>query len=221
MIVVVGIPGWRTTDPPAPAGRACEVAIAAAAHGAAVELVGRVGDDPAGDALLIGLAKLGVGHVAVLRDPARRTPVLTPAPPDDAEPSVATDDVPPGPGALLADAPRLEPEDVALGLQYLTAFSVLVVADDAPAAILPVALEAAAFAGAHVVLLLAPGAAAPDGLPGDSTALGAPDSDPDCAFANVVGAYAAGLDRGGAPADAFAAALAGGWAHPVPEGTTN
>ena len=46
--------------------------MAAAAPRAAVEIVGRVGDDPDGDALMIALARAGVGHVAVLRDPARR-----------------------------------------------------------------------------------------------------------------------------------------------------
>ena len=72
MIVVVGTPAWRPTEPAAPAGLACGIALAAAAHGAAVELVGRTGDDPAGDALLIALAHAGVGHVARLRDPAEK-----------------------------------------------------------------------------------------------------------------------------------------------------
>jgi sugar/nucleoside kinase (ribokinase family) len=221
MIVVVGIPAWRAADPPAPAGRACDVAVSAAARGVAVELVGRAGDDPAGDALMLGLTSAGVGHVAVLRDPARGTPVIAPAVPDDAEPSVAADAVPTEPLPALADAPQLEPADVALGLQYLTEFSVIVVTDDTPPGVLPVALEAAAFTGAHLVLLLAPGAVAPDGLPETSTVLGAPDADPDGAFADVVGAYVAALDRGAAPADAFAAALGAGWEHPVPDRTTN
>ena len=45
--------------------------------------MGRAGDDPAGDALMLALASAGIGHVAVLRDVAA-TPVLPPlAVPDD------------------------------------------------------------------------------------------------------------------------------------------
>ncbi len=80
MIVIVGNPAWRAADPAVPAGRACEVAVAAAARGRRVELLGRAGDDAAGDALLLALAQAGVGHVAVLRDPARPTPIVEPAP---------------------------------------------------------------------------------------------------------------------------------------------
>ncbi len=83
MIVVVGGLAWRDGVPPGPGGRACEVALAAAGAGAAVEVVGRAGDDPAGDALMLALASAGIGHVAVLRDVAA-TPVLSPlAVPDD------------------------------------------------------------------------------------------------------------------------------------------
>ena len=59
MIVVVGPPAWRNGEPGTPAGRTCEVALAAAEAGARAEVVGRIGDDPAGDALLIALAQGG------------------------------------------------------------------------------------------------------------------------------------------------------------------
>ena len=52
-----------------------------------------------------------------------------------------------------AGGPRLEPADVALGLQYLTGFAVLVVADDVPADALPACVDGAQFAGAHLVIL--------------------------------------------------------------------
>ena len=65
------------------------------------------------------------------------------------------------------------------------------------------------------MLLLAPDALAPDSLPETATVLAAPVSDPDGAFAAVVGAYAAALDGGASPADAFAGAIAGGWETPV------
>ena len=190
MIVIVGNPGWRVRDPVGPVGRTCEIALAAAGRGSGVEIVGRVGDDRAGDALMVALAKAGVGHVAVLRDPSHPTGVGT-------------------------DPPLLEPADVSLGLQYLTTFRVLVVADDVPAAVVPVAVEAAGFAGAHLVLLVPAGPAGgtrETTAGGDATVLAAPKGDDDGAFARLVGAYAAGIDGGADPAGAFSAAVAAvGW----------
>jgi hypothetical protein len=53
-------------------------------------------------------------------------------------------------------------------------------------------------------------------VPEDATVLESPDVDPDGAFGAVVGAYAAALDRGAAPAEAFASASAGsGWSAVV------
>ncbi|MHB8892687.1 MAG: PfkB family carbohydrate kinase [Candidatus Limnocylindrales bacterium] len=208
MIVVVGIPAWRAVDPSGPAGRACGVAIEAARRGARVELVGRTGDDPHGDALLLALTRAGVGHAAVLRDPVRPTPVLDPPPVDDAE-SVTG---PTGGVAARADGPRLEPADVALGLSYLGGFVVLVVTDEVPATVLPAAAEAAAFAGAQLVVVVpsghVPTDGLPDGLPDAATVLAAPDEVDDGAFDALVGAYAAALAAGTSPADAFAVATA-------------
>ena len=236
MIVVVGVPAWRAADPAAPAGRACEVAIAAAQRGARVELVGRTGDDPAGDQLLLALTQAGVGHVAMLRDPARATPIIEAEAEGDVESAVEGDvelDVEPGAGlpdgpGRAADAetgaatatgmpapdrtPVLEPADVSLGLGYLTAFGVLVVTDDVPEAVIPASIEAAAFTGAHLVLLVPAGGIAPGSLPGASTVLAAPIGNDGAAFAALVAAYAASLDVGVAPADAFAAATGdSGW----------
>ena len=218
MIVVVGTPAWRPAEPARPAGLACGIAVAAAAQGAAVELVGRTGDDPAGDALVIALAHAGVGHVALLRDPTRPTPLVQPAPDAD-EPDLLADETDDSDAASVAGptvaGPRLEALDVDLGLRYLTAFSVIVVADDALEAALAVATEAAAFAGAHLVVLVPEGIDPPPDLPSGATVLAAPRSDPDGAFAASVGAYAAGLDAGRPPDDAFRAALAAGW-EPAP-----
>ncbi len=206
MIVIVGSLAWRQGDQPAPAGRACEVALAAAALGARVEIVGRAGDDPTGDAVMLGLARAGIGHVAVLRDPSRPTPVI--------EAPIATDDEPPGDRVVPAPAspgPTLDAGDVSLGLQYLTAFAVLVVTDDVPAAAVPVAVEAAGFTGAHLVLLT-PADGEPPEVPGQATILAAPAEVDDGAFARLVGTYAAGLDRGTEPGRAFADAVnAAGW----------
>ena len=206
MIVIVGSLAWRRGDQPAPAGRACEVALAAAALGARVEIVGRAGDDPTGDAVMLGLARAGIGHVAVLRDPSRPTPVIeTPAAADDEPDDDRTDPAPAGPG------PALDAGDISLGLQYLTAFAVLVVSDDVPSAAVPVAVEAAGFTGAHLVLLTTADADPPD-APGEATILAAPAEADDGAFARLVGTYAAGLDRGTEPGRAFAeAVVAAGW----------
>jgi hypothetical protein len=46
----------------------------------------------------------------------------------------------------------------------------------------------------------------------EATLIEAPEDDPDGAFAGLVGRYAAALDRGVAPAEAFrAVTAAGGW----------
>jgi hypothetical protein len=149
-----------------------------------------------------------VGHAAVLRDPARPTALVRPpVSPDDEDPfaDVSADAAP-----ARTDGPRLQPADVSLGLRYLTAFNVLVVADDAPVDVIDAAAEAAVFAGARLLVLLAPGSVAPP-LPDDALVLGAPGPD-EGAFGTLVGGVAAGLDRGLSPADALRAATgAAGW----------
>lgn len=203
----------------APAGRACSIALAAANRGARVELVGRVGEDAAGEALLLALARAGVGHAAVLRDPVHPTPVVAPAPPDDAD-QEGDEDVSPlgeaGPAVPPPpDGPRLEGADVDLAIRYLEPSGVMVVADDVPADALAAAVEAGRYAGTRLVVLLAgsgPGAGTvPSGLPEDATVLVAPDADDEDAFARLVGAYAAALDGGADASAAFEAAAAEGW----------
>jgi hypothetical protein len=219
MIVVVGHPVLRSGNPPTAAGRAAEIALEAAGRGSRVELIGACGDDPDGDVLLIALATAGIGHAATLRDPARRTPVLgfglgpddDDAADDDPDPSPFVDEPTP-PAANDVARPSLDGADVALGLAYLTSFEVLVVTDDVSPDALPAAIEAAAWSGAHLVLVFAEGASMPAGLPPNSTALAAPGEADDGAFGRLVGAYAAVLDTGASPADAFTAATgAAGW----------
>ncbi len=216
MIVVVGSPAWRSAEPAGPAGLTCAVALAAAGGGSTVEVVGRIGDDPTGDALLIGLAQAGVGHVAVLRDPAQPTSIHLSLP--DPEPSELVGEEP-GQGrssATVRPGPPLQPADVALGLSYLTSFRVLVVSNDAPPEVLPACVDGAAFAGAHLLVLVTGQGATPDGLPAAATVLAAPVDD-EGAFAALVGAYAAAVDAGTEPAEAFrAAAPSSGWAASDP-----
>ncbi len=211
MIAVVGVPAWRETEPAGPAGRCSEIALAAAAKDARVELVGRAGDDPAGDALLIALARAGVGHAAMLRDPARRTPVVT-TPPEADRAVLGDEPLPPAVSPVGSGGPRLDVADVALGLGYVTDFRVLVVADDVPADALPAAIDAAAFAGAHLVVLVPPDGSIPAAVPSGATVLAVPGEADDGAFGAFVGAYAAALDAGAVPAEAFAAAVGdNGW----------
>ena len=217
MIVVVGTPAWRAAEPAGPAGPACAIAVAAAARGAAVELVGRAGDDAAGDALMIALARAGVGHVALLRDPARPTPVVDPL--EDGEALSPLDDLDEAERSLdgavgtaitgpVAAAPRLEPADIDLGLRYLTSFRVVVVTDDVAAIAVPVAADATSYAGAHLIVLIGAGSSPQLGLPDTATVLEAPTVDAEGAFAVLVGAYAAAIDGGALPAEAFKLAVA-------------
>ncbi len=184
------------------------VARAAAAAGATVQLVGKVGDDPAGDATLIALARDGVGHAAVLRDPTHVTPIATPIEGND---DAFVDDEPRSGPHTAAPPLSLEPEDLELALGYLSAFAVLVVAEPIGPASMKVAIEAATYVGATLVVLVPDGAAVPD-LPREAIVLGAPPADPDGVFAATVGAFAAALDAGVAPAEALrAVTAAAGW----------
>lgn len=196
-----------------PAGLAGWIASSAAAAGATTQLVGRIGDDDLGDAVVLGLARAGVGHAALLRDATHATPELALEEewPDDAAALIAED----GPAAAIgapAHSPVLDAEDVALGLRYLTDFAVLVIAEPLSAAAARAALDAAEFAGARTVTIGATAPAASGAAPAAGHDLfEPPDGDPE-AFAAVIGRYAAGLARGVEPAEAFTAATrATGW----------
>jgi hypothetical protein len=214
VIVVVGTPAWRAAEPAGPDGRACRVALAAAERGAAVELIGRAGDDPAGDAMLLALARAHVGHVALLRDPLRPTQIVASSTDDELSVTAFDADAAAAPTPPTR-GPILEPADVSLGLRYLPSYDVIVVTDDVAAEIIPIAAEAAEFATAHLVVLVGEGSAPPEGLPADALVIQAPADDPDGAFATLVGVYAAALASGETPADAFTAARGTAWEPPV------
>ncbi len=74
--------------------------------------------------------------------------------------------------------------------------------------------EAASWGEARLVVVVGAGSPAPVGLPVDAVVFEAPDDDPDGAFATLVGAFAAGLDGGAGPADAFRSSIAlDGWSE--------
>ena len=204
MIVVVGPAAYSPT--PGGIGRAVglapEIAAAAAAAGSAVELVAKIGEDGAGEELLLALARAGVGHLAVLRDPARPTPLALPrseGPDEDEEPPLP---------ALIAEA---EAADLSLGLRYIRDYAVVVAVEPLADGGAAVVAEAAAFGDAALVVVAPPGATVPPAY-ARATVFEAPGEDPDGAFAGVVGRYAAALDQGIAPAEAFRNATGeGGW----------
>lgn len=222
-MIVVGSPLHSSTPTGSrAAGPAVAIARAARAAGADVEIVGRIGEDAAGEAVLLDLATAGIGHVAILRDPARPTGEIGEAvDPDDG----AFDDDPPGavapgdgPAASTRPGPPLDAEDLDLALRYVPDYRVLVVADAVTEAALAAALRVGAWSNASIVVILPAGAGPVAGIPPDATVLEAPDHDPDDAFARMVGTYAAALDRGEPPAEAFAAVSASsGWSAAAPD----
>jgi len=215
VIVVIGALGLRgTIDEPAPDGLAPEIAAAAAAAGARVELISKAGDDPAGDAVLIALARAGVGHVATLRDPARLTPVrpLPIEPTDPADPTIeaAADAAADGgsaaesgePSSSPSDTdPTLDAADVALALEYLTEFEVLVAVHASPE-LLAEAVSAARYSGARLVVVVPEESDVPSGVPADALVVAAAADDAE-GVGPRIGRYAAALSRGDDAAAAY------------------
>jgi hypothetical protein len=149
-----------------------------------VELVGSVGDDSDGDSAVTLLGSLGIGHAAVLRDPAGVTPHEGQSGP----------------------LPRLDAADIDLGLKYIAECQVLVIADPLDAEAMRVAADAATYHRAALVVLTPEGAEPPRVTSEEATLLEVPAEDGG-AFAELVGRYAAALDGGRAPADAWRDAI--------------
>ncbi len=206
-------------------GLAARIALAAAGHGRAVQLVGKAGEDAAGDAIVLALARGGVGHVALLRDAGRPTPRVE---------SVVGDEHPANEGPLASTAIDEEPDeieathvategelvleaaDVDLALRYLTEFAVVVLADRADAETTRVLASAVGWADARLIVVVPAGEAEPAGLPRDAIVFEAPDADPDGVFAAMLGSFAAALDDGDDPAMAFRSTVASGGWTPAP-----
>jgi len=207
VIVVIGSLRLRGSGPDADStGLAAEIATAAASEGARVELIAKLGDDPAGDAVLLSLARHDVGHVALLRDPARPTTTVIAAidEPIDADADEAhraeSDDA--------TDPPTLEAADVGLALRYLPEIAVIV-SVHLGSDVLSEAIAAAGWAETSLVVVVPAGDGPPDGLPERAVTLSAADDD-ESAVGRAIGRYAAALDRG-QPADAaYEALLAAG-----------
>ena len=183
MIVVLGRPGLSRQG--ALDGTTARIALTALHAGGDVELVGSVGDDSDGDSAVTLLGSLGIGHAAVLRDPAGVTPVE----------------------GQTGPLPRLDAADIDLGLKYIAECQVLVVADALDAEAMRVAADAATYHRAALIVLTPEGGEPPRLLADvDATLLEVPAEDGG-AFAELVGRYAAALDGGRAPADAWRDAI--------------
>jgi len=235
VIAIIGIPVLARdgSEEPRLVGLVASVALAASAEGAAVQLISKLGDDPDGDAALLAMGRAGIGHVATLRDAAHRTPVvhwlgsdaaagaLDGVPDDDDDESIDADDRS-GEAATGAavkptdptDRPLLDPADVELALRYLPDIAVVVVIEQETAISLVAAAEATA-ASAHVIVVL-PGdgqvgdeTGGSDALPAEALLLAAPTNGDRDAFGILVGRYAALVDKGTSPKQAFDRALAG------------
>jgi hypothetical protein len=212
MLVVVGSPSARIVAGGSlrAGGLASEIGRVAAGAGAAVQLVGRVGDDPVGDAVLLDLAAHDVGHVAVLRSAGASTPVATPTPMGDEEIGGAALEEPDAPTETMSAGLPIDAADLELALRYLPDYRVIVVAPGLDAPAIATVVAAAGWSGARLVVL--DDGATPTGpLPPDATLLAQP-LEADTAFAAVVARYAVELDRGTEPGAAFAAASSAvGW----------
>lgn len=217
LIVVVGQPLYLLIDGDALAvGLPARIALASAARGRAVQLVGKAGEDPEGDAVVLALAEGGVGHVALRRDGGMPT-LRAPMPMDVAIDATGADlDAPttsPEPAMVDHSAvATLDAADVELALRYLTEFSVVVLGDPADGQVVRAVAAATAWAGAKLIVLMPSGSTVPEALPADAIVFEAPDEDPDGVFAAMVGTFAAALDEGDDPAVAFRSIVAAeGW----------
>ena len=201
MLVVIGIPVHGAGgEPVGLTGTPALAAVAAARAGARVELAGKVGDDPVGDAVVLALGQQGVGHAALLRDPGHGTPVAADPPVEGA--SAIIDDVDAvGQSSAVIDRsawPSLEREDLQLALRYLPDVRAIIVAEPLTDAVMTAVTEAASYLAAPVVAV-----SAGTGSPSADLVLAAPMSDPDGAFAEVLGQLGAALDAGLSVDDAF------------------
>jgi sugar/nucleoside kinase (ribokinase family) len=200
VIVVIGrVLGRSDGTATVPAGFAAAVAATAATQGSRVELVTRVGDDDVGDAVLIGLARAGVGHVATLRDAGRRTPLRVA---EDETQTPIDDD-----GEALADresevAPVLDAADAGLALRYLADYRVIVLAHLLDPDLIGEVVSAARWAGAHLVIVAPPDVTSAETLVDSALVVAAePDAE---AIAARLGIYAAAIDAGREPDTAYA-----------------
>jgi pfkB family carbohydrate kinase len=228
VIAVIGAAAVRGTGSDATAvGLAATIATEAARSGSRVELIGKVGDDPAGDALLIALSRQGVGHVAILRDAARPTPSvvdpgsveLDPGADDPVGDDTAADDRDAddteadgtvAPPERAQDLPALDAADVGLALRYLPELAVIVAVHQ-PGDVLREAAAASRWAETTLIVVVPPNETAPDVLP-DGILVIAAEAAIESASGSTIGRYAAAIDQGTPARQAYDDLVAAGGA---------
>jgi hypothetical protein len=213
VIGVVGTPRLRGSGEDADVvGLAAAIAVAAAAAGSRVELIGKVGDDPSGDAVLLALARRFVGHVATLRDPARPTPVIAAV--EEAADLDGTEAAAPSESATpvqsTRESPVLEAADVGLALRYLPELAVIVTVHPT-SDVVEEAIAASGWAQTELIVVVAPDATAPRSLPETATVVAVADDDElEGGAGAAIGRYAAALDLGESASEAYADLVATG-----------
>ena len=132
VVVIIGSPNAeRDADGGHRAsGLAVRVARGLVQHGERVELIGRVGADSIGDEAILSLARDGISHVALLRDPSLVTPIS---------------------GASSGIA--IDAGDAQLGLRYLTNFAAVLLIDPLDASVVEQVAEDAAYVGAQMIVV--------------------------------------------------------------------
>lgn len=155
VVVIIGSP---TAEPDASGGHsasglAVRVARGLVQRGERVELLGRVGADAVGDEAILSLARDGIGHVALLRDPSLVTPM-----------------------SGVSSGISIDAGDVQLGLRYLTNFSTVLLIDPLDASVVQQVADDAAYVGAQMIVVAAGALAAEGALPLPVTGRGSPPS---------------------------------------------
>ncbi len=121
IVVIRSSGGGQAEQEIVAAGIAASVGRVAAAAGADVQLVGKVGEGAAGDAVLLSLAQARVSHVAVLRDASAATQVAQGAPDPETALDRSEDEAPSERSAVAQmDAiagPALDSGDLQLALR--------------------------------------------------------------------------------------------------------
>jgi sugar/nucleoside kinase (ribokinase family) len=173
---------------------AASIAVEAVRSGSRVELVGKVGDDPAGDAVMIALNRLGIGHVAILRDAAHPTATAVDAGPTELElgqdPDAATDTT----TEAMSEPPAVDAADVGLALRYLPELAVIVAVHQ-PVDVLREATAASHWAETTLIVVVPSNATAPDFL-ADGVLVVAAEAAAESATGAAIGRYAAAIDQG-------------------------
>jgi hypothetical protein len=229
VIVVVGSPtALRAGKRLFPAGRSVTVAEAVKVAGGEAQLIGKVADDLAGDAIVVELGRRGIGHAALART-GERTPIadgpqttgdaieasdpLTAAELLEATNGTTAPDTAAPQGTSGKGAPdglALEPADLKLALGYLPDIGAIVVATSLGDDAAKVVADSAAYNSVPLVVLVEPGGSVPPAF-GSAIVLEVP---PEAAesFDRLVGAFATRLERGAEAGDALRDAVAaGGW----------